>query len=92
MPLDNVAPYLLTDTLAVRKRADGNYDVVMLFVDDLSAIKSGKISMTDGTLINSFSNNATTYQIKIPQPLVYEVADVYGNTVKNTIDLTKYIK
>ena len=36
---DSVAPYLMTDTLAVRPRSDGKYDVIMLFVDDLSAVK-----------------------------------------------------
>lgn len=36
---DSIAPYLLTDSFVVRKRADGDYDVVMLFVDDLSAVK-----------------------------------------------------
>lgn len=36
---DAVAPYLLTENTTVRARADGQYDVVMLFVDDLSAVK-----------------------------------------------------
>lgn len=87
---DSVAPYLLTDNLTVRKRSDGKYDVVMLFVDDLSAVKGGKITMADGTLINQFNGNVTTYQIQIPQPLNYEVEDAYGNVVKQSIDLTKY--
>lgn len=36
---DTNPPYLVTDTLVARKRTDGKYDVIMLFVDDLSAIK-----------------------------------------------------
>lgn len=88
---DTVAPYLLTDTLAVRPRSDGRYDVIMLFVDDLSAIKGGTISMTDGTQIHTFNGNATTYQIQIPQTLTYKVEDAYGNIVQNSIDLTQYI-
>lgn len=86
-----MAPYLLTDTLAVRPRSDGRYDVIMLFVDDLSAIKGGTISMTDGTQIHTFNGNATTYQIQIPQTLTYKVEDAYGNIVQNSIDLTQYI-
>jgi len=83
---------LLTDSLAVKQRPDGKYDVIMLFVDDLSAVKGGKVTMTDGTLINSFNGNATTYQIQIPQVLNYTAEDAYGNVVNNSIDLTQYIQ
>ena len=91
MSSDTVAPYLLTDNITVRPRGDGQYDVVMLFIDDLSAVKSGTISMTDGTLIHSFNGNVATYRVKIPQVLDYKVTDAYGNVVSNKVDLTQYI-
>ncbi len=89
---DTNPPQLLDDRVSVVKKWDNLYGVVMLFVDNESAVKWGKISMTNGISLAKFDGNVATLDIQVPQALAYEVTDTEGNTKKGTIDVSLYVK
>ena len=89
---DTNAPQLLDDKVTVTKKWDNQYSVVMLFVDNESAVKGWKISMKNGVLLKKFDGSVINLDIQVPQELVYEVTDTSGNTKKWTIDVALYVK
>lgn len=89
---DEWAPQLLDDKVSVVKKWEGQYTVTMLFVDNESAVKWGKISMKNGVLLKKFDGNVVSLDIQIPQELVYEVTDTSGNTKKGSVDAAIYVK
>ena len=89
---DEWLPYLLDDKVTVTKKSDTNYEVVMLFVDDESAIKWWKISMMNGVELKKFEGNIVSLNIQIPQELAYEVTDTAGNVKKGKVDISKFVQ
>lgn len=89
---DTWLPYLLDDKITVIKRAENKYDVVMLFVDNESAVKWGKISMMNWVELEKFDGNVASLTIQVPQELAYEVSDVAGNVKKGKIDASQFVQ
>ena len=89
---DTTPPSILDNKISVVKNAENDYTVTVLFVDDLSAVKSGKISMTNGVLLKKFNGSVVSLNIQIPQPLSFEVTDSAGNTAHWTMDIEKYLQ
>lgn len=89
---DTWLPYLLDDKISVVKRWDSSYDVVMLFVDDQSAVKWWKISMMNGVELKKFDGNIVSLNIQIPQALAYEITDTAGNIKKGKVEVEEYVK
>lgn len=88
---DDWLPYLLDDKITVVKKGEDDYEVVMLFIDNESAIKWGKISMMNGVVLKKFDGNIVTLSIKIPQELAYEISDTAWNIKKWKVDAAKFV-
>jgi penicillin-binding protein 1A len=89
---DEWLPYLLNDKISVTKKWDGTYDVVMLFVDDESAVKWWRISMMNGIELKKFEGNIVSLNIQVPQDLAYEITDTAGNVKKGKVDVSSYVQ
>lgn len=85
---DKNPPYLMKDKVVVNKKSDGLYEVILLFWDDLSHIKGGKITVNGKDI--TFDKNLVTFETEKLEILKYEVSDVYNNKLKDTLDLTVY--
>lgn len=89
---DTWLPELLNDKVTVIKKSDTDYEVVMLFVDNESAIKWWTISMMNWVQLKKFDGNIASLSIQIPQELAYEVSDTAGNIKKWKIDIAQFVK
>ncbi len=89
---DTTPPTLLDNKMSVVKNAENDYTVTVLFIDDISAVKWGKISMTNGVLLKKFNGSVASLNIQIPQPLTFEVTDTAWNTAKWTLEVEQYVQ
>ncbi len=85
---DKTLPFLQKEQSKVAVMEDGKYEVSLIFDDEISGVKGGKIYEKDGTKpINTFKLQATSFTSSKPEIRV-EVEDYYGNILKEEINLT----
>ncbi len=84
-------PKVLENQIGITKNPDGTYAVI-LTLDDPSGISWGKITR-NGTTLYEFKNWPTaTFTIDVLGPVVITATDTLGNTLNQTLDLSKYFK
>lgn len=85
---DKTLPFLRKEQSKATLMEDGKYDVSLIFDDEVSGVKGGKIFEKDGRkAINTFKLQATSFVSSKPEIRV-EVEDFYGNILKEEINLT----
>ncbi|USN55912.1 MAG: hypothetical protein H6765_05110 [Candidatus Peribacteria bacterium] len=75
---DTKPPYLLEDRTKITENDNGSYDVVLLFQDDASVIKSGRIEK-NGELILEFDGNLAMFTTDELGEFSYSVVDDADN-------------
>ena len=84
---DKTPPLLRKDQSSVSRTEDGKYEVNLLFDDDTSWVKWGKIIETSWwKVVNTFKLQATSFTVNVPN-LRLEVEDFYGNVLKQELNL-----
>lgn len=84
---DKTPPVFRKEQSRVEKTEDWKYDVSLLFDDEISGVKWGKIvEISWGKPVNTFSFQATSF-VTSSANLRAEVEDFYGNVLKQEIHL-----
>ena len=86
---DTEAPFLLRDNTYVIKEGE-RYRVVLFLNDDLSSVEWGSVSQ-DGKVLKNFTKNYAEFYVNKPWVVSITAKDSFGNTLNDTIDITKYI-
>ena len=90
MSEDTAPPTFNKSQSKVVKNADGSYDVNLLFDDAISAVKEGKVFEKWQTkALTTFSMQVAQFSTKASE-LSVEVKDMYGNTLKQDINLESF--
>lgn len=87
---DKGLPVLKKDQSKVILLPDGKYDVSLIFDDEISGVKGGKIFQKWGTQpFNTFQLQATSFVVSKPE-INFEVEDFYGNVLKGDLNLSNF--
>ena len=86
---DTQAPFLLRDNTYVIKEGE-KYRVVLFLNDELSSVEWGSVSQ-DGKVLKNFTKNYAEFYVNNPWVISVTAKDSFGNTLNDTIDITKYI-
>ena len=87
---DTTPPTFNKSQSKVVKNADGSYDANLLFDDAVSAVKEGKVFEKGQTkALTTFSMQVAQFITKVSEVSV-EVKDMYGNTLKQDINLETF--
>lgn len=86
---DTTPPSINTEKVIITSDPKRGYNVTLLLEDNLSGVEWGSVHY-QGKLIHTFKNVIANFFI--PDLWIIEVTakDTYGNTMKETLDLTKY--
>lgn len=86
---DDDAPELLTNKVKIKQLSDGNYEIVLLFEDELSAVNWWSV-IYEGEIISEFEWNLVTFQMEELDTVLVNVSDSYGNELSRDVNLPKY--
>lgn len=81
---DKTPPYLIEDKIKVTPKSDGSYDIVLLFGDDASSVKDGRLTIW-WELVHTFDGNIANFSTVSVGTLEYEVFDTSNNKVEWSI-------
>lgn len=83
---DTIPPFLIEDKIKVIPNDDGSFRIVLLFGDEASSVKDGKI-FAWWSVVHSFDGNVADFSIKQISNLTYEAFDTSENKVEGSIVL-----
>lgn len=87
---DHEAPILLKDKSSVTQNEDESYEVNLFFVDNASSVKGGKIfAAGSDKAIHTFKMQIANFSTTAKE-IVVEVEDLYGNILKESLDLENF--